>query len=152
MRKIILDFMDVIDEMSVVDHDGKGEVSPVILADTPENSTGDCRELVQEYIARQMDFPEYYGKNLDALYDCLTDIAEPTAVGFFIPTPTFDDLSIELMIYLDKVRGVFQDAERDNPDHLAVIVAESGGPEPEDEDTDRELSELIAELSAGGYR
>lgn len=28
------------------------------------------------YLAKALGFPEYYGKNLDALYDCLTDMAK----------------------------------------------------------------------------
>ena len=35
---------------------------------------------IHEYIAEKLDFPEYYGKNLDALYDCLTDICEETEI------------------------------------------------------------------------
>ena len=35
---------------------------------------------IHEYIAKKLEFPEYYGKNLDALYDCLTDIDEETEV------------------------------------------------------------------------
>ena len=31
------------------------------------------REAAYELIAREMDFPDYFGKNLDALYDCLTE-------------------------------------------------------------------------------
>ncbi|MBQ2613475.1 MAG: barstar family protein [Methanobrevibacter sp.] len=27
-----------------------------------------------DYLAEVLNFPEYYGKNLDALYDCLTEI------------------------------------------------------------------------------
>ena len=34
------------------------------------------KEEIQEYLAEQMEFPFYYGKNLDALHDCLTDIQE----------------------------------------------------------------------------
>ena len=30
--------------------------------------------LVHDYLKEQLQFPEYYGKNLDALYDCLTDL------------------------------------------------------------------------------
>ena len=33
-----------------------------------------------EYLAEVMDFPEYYGGNLDALYECLTDICEDTLI------------------------------------------------------------------------
>lgn len=28
-------------------------------------------------LAELLDFPEWYGNNLDALYDCLTDLAAP---------------------------------------------------------------------------
>lgn len=38
------------------------------------------RKTAHEYIARQLSFPEYYGHNLDALYDMLTDIAEPIII------------------------------------------------------------------------
>ena len=35
---------------------------------------------INEYIDEKLDFPDYYGKNLDALYDCLTDICEDTHI------------------------------------------------------------------------
>ena len=31
---------------------------------------------VHDYLKEVLNFPEYYGKNLDALYDCLTDLNE----------------------------------------------------------------------------
>lgn len=33
-----------------------------------------------DYIMEVLDFPDYYGKNLDALYDCLTDIGVRTEI------------------------------------------------------------------------
>lgn len=38
------------------------------------------RKTAHKYIARQLSFPEYYGHNLDALYDMLTDIPKPTTI------------------------------------------------------------------------
>ena len=32
------------------------------------------------YIAGKLKFPDYYGANLDALYDCLTDISDDVTV------------------------------------------------------------------------
>ncbi len=51
----------------------------------PDAAAALSRREIHEYIAEKMDFPPYYGHNLDALYDCLTDICEPTAVGLAIP-------------------------------------------------------------------
>lgn len=34
------------------------------------------REKAHEYLQEVLDLPEYYGKNLDALYDCLTDMED----------------------------------------------------------------------------
>ena len=38
------------------------------------------KEKMHEYFAKKFDLPEYYGKNLDALFDCLCEINEPTLI------------------------------------------------------------------------
>lgn len=38
------------------------------------------RRTVLRGIGRALGFPSYYGANLDALWDCLTDLTEPTAL------------------------------------------------------------------------
>ena len=38
------------------------------------------RRQLHEALAAQLHFPEWYGKNLDALYDCLTDVHEETVI------------------------------------------------------------------------
>ncbi len=35
---------------------------------------------VHGYLAAKLDFPDYYGHNLDALYDMLTEISEDTCI------------------------------------------------------------------------
>ena len=30
-------------------------------------------DALHDFFARELDLPEWYGRNLDALYDCLTD-------------------------------------------------------------------------------
>ena len=112
----------------------------------PVSAAGLTRREIHEYIAEKMAFPEYYGHNLDALYDCLTDISEPTAVGLAIPaafenpreaarqmTAPADGNDdpprrvlrqeqdhFDAMKYFLKVRKAFADAETDNP-NLAVF-------------------------------
>lgn len=38
------------------------------------------RTKTHEYLMKKFKFPDYYGKNLDALADCLSEIGEPTEV------------------------------------------------------------------------
>ncbi len=37
-------------------------------------------EPYHDILARELDFPAYYGRNLDALHDCLTEISADTAI------------------------------------------------------------------------
>ena len=38
------------------------------------------REQAHEYLKKMLGLPEYYGGNLDALYDCLTELSGRTLV------------------------------------------------------------------------
>ncbi|ALF47054.1 barstar family protein [Campylobacter concisus] len=38
------------------------------------------KEKMHEYIAKKFELPEYYGRNLDALFDSLCEISEPTFI------------------------------------------------------------------------
>jgi len=39
------------------------------------------REELHAYLAEKLQLPSWYGANLDALYDCLTEIAEDTEIA-----------------------------------------------------------------------
>ena len=115
-----------------------------ILLDFSVPST---KEETHAYIAEQMGFPDYYGGNLDALYDMLTSLTEPTAVGIFLPVADMSELDIDLMIYFDSIGEVFTDAEAANPD-LAVIF----GDLPSNPEYEAAYSEEIDRcLNGGGY-
>lgn len=60
---------------------------------------------VHDYLKEMLEFPEYYGKNLDALYDCLTDLAD---VEITITAPDEDGAIFQ------KVLRVFKAADREN--------------------------------------
>lgn len=77
------------------------------------------KEIIQQYLKLELDFGEYYGENLDALYDELTSITEDTCIGLFYPEPEEDSVSA----YIRKVILVFKDAESVN-EHLAVFFGD----------------------------
>ena len=37
---------------------------------------------IHDILARELDFPQWYGRNLDALHDCLTSLCEETKITF----------------------------------------------------------------------
>lgn len=59
------------------------------------------------YLMEALALPGYYGKNLDALYDCLTELGE-TEIRFVNLGAAGDS-------YFAKVLSVFREAQEDNP-------------------------------------
>lgn len=62
------------------------------------------KRAVHAYLASMLDFPSYYGNNLDALLDCLTDISHPVRIALVRMRDEgplaqwFDKLALALMI------------------------------------------------------
>ena len=74
---------------------------------------------VHALFARAFGFPEWYGNNLDALYDCLTDISEPA----LILIADGDILRMRLGERYDTLRLLLTDA-LENP-HLRIRELDS---------------------------
>lgn len=60
-----------------------------------------------DYLKEALALPDYYGKNLDALYDCLTELDE-TEIQFVNLDAAGDS-------YFSRVLSVFQEAREENP-------------------------------------
>ena len=54
---------------------------------------------VHDYLMELLEFPEYYGKNLDALHDCLTDLED---VEITITSPEEDGAIYQRIIRVFK--------------------------------------------------
>ena len=75
---------------------------------------GSAKE-VHAFLKREMHLPEYYGMNLDALYDVLTDPMEKTEVVYRTSGQVFERGFINVLL----------DAAAENPD---LLVTEEGVP------------------------
>ncbi len=65
---------------------------------------------VHAYLKRVMNFPDYYGMNLDALFDVLTEPCEDTVITYRTSGKTFERGFID----------VFNDAAEENR-HLTIV-------------------------------
>ena len=65
---------------------------------------------IHEYIAEELMFPSYYGRNLDALYDMLTDLCTETRIIVDLS----DTENEEIRDYLLRMTEVMEDAAREN--------------------------------------
>lgn len=72
---------------------------------------------LHEALAAALSFPDYYGKNLDALYDCLTEIGE----DIHLELRNWHHIESHLKDYSGKAVYVFHCAMDDNP-HLTVTL------------------------------
>lgn len=95
----------------------------------------DCEEMYErqqahEYIAGVLEFPDYYGKNLDALFDCLTEMGE-CSISFI----NLDALC-ELGDYSGALLAVFEEAEQVNED--LTLIYYSSDDDFEDDDFEDE--------------
>ena len=78
--------------------------------------TIDCSEIrskadFHDAISRALSFPEWYGSNLDALHDCLTDIFEDTQIQF----ENWDALEEALGSYSAAIQWSITHAAGENP-------------------------------------
>lgn len=71
---------------------------------------------LHDTLAKALNFPDWYGENLDALYDCLTSIFEETTVTI----ENFSILEKNLDSYAAAFMKVMEKADEDN-EKITVI-------------------------------
>ena len=74
------------------------------------------RSDLHRVLADALAFPDHYGNNLDALHDCLTEIAEETIISL----ANWKDAEEKLGTYAHSARRTILDAANENT-NLAII-------------------------------
>lgn len=78
---------------------------------TVDASAMDSREAAYELLAGALELPAYWGRNLDALYDVLTELGSPTRLVVL----RREALAECLGDYGRALLETLEDADRDNP-------------------------------------
>ena len=78
------------------------------------------KQAVHAYLKQALSLPEYYGNNLDALFDVLTELEEPVELVLTHSHLLCDRLGS----YGEALLETLQEASEENPT-LCVILAES---------------------------
>jgi len=68
------------------------------------------RESTHDYLKRKLSLPDYYGNNLDALWDCLTADFSPKKIIIY----NLDKLIETPDSYGESIISLLQEAARDN--------------------------------------
>ena len=79
----------------------------------------ETRDELHDSLQAQLALPEYYGRTLDALYDCLTDIQEDTELRLLHAQM----LNEQLGFYAGAMQRMICDACEENP-HLSFVSEE----------------------------
>lgn len=67
--------------------------------------------ITHQYLKARLGMPDYYGYNLDALWDVLSTLHQPIEIGLF----NLARLRENLGDYADALIQVFKDADKANP-------------------------------------
>ena len=85
----------------------------------------DCRNIAapaafQIYLQYLMSYPGWYGRNLDAMYDMLTEETEPLHMVFL----TGEKMAPEMKNYLTRVKQVLEDVRKESRQFTYEFITE----------------------------
>ena len=75
------------------------------------------RPAAHSHLADQLDLPTYYGRNLDALYDVLTEIGVETEIVLTDPAAVAEQMGK----YGEALLATMQEAAEENPRLIVTL-------------------------------
>lgn len=75
------------------------------------------RVSAHSYLADRLELPTYYGRNLDALYDVLTEIGEETEIVLTDPAAVVEQMGK----YGEALLATMQEAAEENPKLIVTL-------------------------------
>ena len=75
------------------------------------------RPGAHSHLAQRLDLPTYYGRNLDALYDVLTEIGEETELILTEPAAVAEQMGK----YGEALLATLQEAAEENPRLIVTL-------------------------------
>ncbi|MDP0484622.1 barstar family protein [Bacillus subtilis] len=76
-------------------------------------------EVLHDVLKDKLDFPDYYGRNLDALWDCLTGWVD---LPLTLVLKNLEFSNTLLGSYADDVLEVLQEAQEELKDEFKIII------------------------------
>lgn len=78
------------------------------------------KETMHTYLARKLRLPAYYGRNLDALHDCLCEIAQPLRITVTYTASLVEKTGEYGELFLD----VLKDSAKENKNLTLLLYSE----------------------------
>ena len=75
------------------------------------------REAAHDHLAKELDLPDYYGRNLDALYDLLMEVSAETQITLVDPAAVVNFLGK----YGQTLLSTIQEAAENNPNLIMIL-------------------------------
>jgi len=100
----------------------------------PIPETVQTKQQLLEALAEGLNFPSYFGRNWDALDECLCDLSWipfPRPIMLFHEAVPFTEAPTERSIYLDILKHAMQDLESGRLHTLVVVFPTAFAVDPE---------------------
>lgn len=90
------------------------------------DDAGVTHAAVLAAVGRALDFPDHYGQNLDALWDCLTDLEQPTALVW----AGWQEAAVADPFDWARIMQVLRERAEETPPPFTLVLCDAPSPPP----------------------